>query len=49
MEKKEVNFSGYAIIEKRAVNGGDSARVFVPKKWAGKKIAVVLLEDVDED
>lgn len=45
-ERKTFHYAGYAMIEKRAVNGGSSARVFVPKKWVGKRIAVVLVESL---
>lgn len=48
MEKQELKFKGYAFIEKVVKNGGDSARVFVPKTWAGKRVAVVLLEPLEE-
>ena len=48
MEKQQFKFTGYVYIEKPAKNGGNSARVFVPKAWAGKRVAVVLLEPIDE-
>jgi putative transposon-encoded protein len=48
MEKQEFRFSGYGVVEKVAANGGNSARVFVPKAWAGKKVVAVLLESLDE-
>jgi hypothetical protein len=47
MEKQEFKFSGYGVVEKVAANGGNSARVFVPKAWAGKKVVAVLLEPVE--
>ncbi|MBI2130143.1 DUF2080 family transposase-associated protein [Candidatus Woesearchaeota archaeon] len=31
-------------LEKIAQAGGNSARVYVPKHWQGKKVKVVLLE-----
>lgn len=46
--KQHFEFDGFALIEKTAKNGGDSGRVFVPIAWAGKKVAVVLLEPVGE-
>lgn len=47
MNKQEFKISGYQLIEKIARNGGDSARVFVPKLWKDKKVALVLLEEVE--
>jgi len=32
---------------KVARNGGDSARVFVPKAWKDKRVALILLEDTE--
>jgi hypothetical protein len=48
MEAQVFTNTGYGIIEKIAANGGNSARVFVPKSWAGKKVIVILAEPVDE-
>lgn len=38
---------GYGKVERIARNGGHSARVFVPKAWAGKKVCVILAEPLD--
>jgi len=46
MEKQEYRYSGYESVEKVAANGGNSARVFVPKSWAGKRVRVILLEPI---
>jgi len=35
---------GYEVVEKRAERGGNSARVYVPKSWIGKKVRAVLIE-----
>ena len=40
----EMNIKGYEAIEKIATKGGNSARVYVPKQWEGKKVKVILLE-----
>ena len=40
----EIKMKGYEVIEKIAQVGGNSARVYVPKHWKGKKVKVVLLE-----
>lgn len=49
MEKQEFKFSGYGVVEKIAANGGHSARVFVPKSWADKKVVAILLEPIEEE
>jgi len=35
---------GYEVVEKIAYRGGNSARIYVPKKWEGKKVRAVLIE-----
>jgi len=35
---------GFEVVEKIAVKGGNSSRIYVPKKWVGKKIRAVLIE-----
>lgn len=40
----EMKMKGYEALEKVAQAGGNSARVYVPKNWKGKKVKVVLLE-----
>ena len=35
---------GFEVIEKVAEPGGNSGRIYVPKKWIGKKVRAVLLE-----
>ena len=35
---------GFEVVEKTAVKGGNSARIYVPKKWEGKKVRAVLIE-----
>lgn len=49
MEKQEFKFSGYGVVEKTAANNGHSARIFVPKAWAGKKVVVILLEQMEDE
>jgi putative transposon-encoded protein len=46
MEKQQFKLFGYGVVEKVAANTGNSARVFVPKTWAGKKVVAVLLEPI---
>jgi putative transposon-encoded protein len=45
MDKFTVTLEGYDMIEKEVKNGGNSARVFVPKSWAGCRVKVVLLDE----
>ncbi len=39
-----MKLEGYEAVEKIAQVGGNSARVYVPKHWRGKKVKVILLE-----
>lgn len=39
-----IEIEGYEVVEKIAVKGGNSARIYVPKKWEGKKVKAILLE-----
>lgn len=45
MDRFTVTLEGYDMIEKEVKNGGNSARVFVPKAWTGCKVKVVLVEE----
>ena len=40
----QMRMEGYEIVEKTAEVGGNSARIYVPKHWIGKKVRAVLLE-----
>ena len=47
MNKKKpmkIEMEGYEVVEKIADKGGNSARIYVPKKWEGKKVRAVLIE-----
>ena len=39
-----MRMEGYEVVEKKAEQGGNSGRVYVPKAWVGKKVRVVLIE-----
>lgn len=43
-EPIQMRMEGFEVVEKVAVRGGNSARVYVPRKWEGKKVRVVLVE-----
>ena len=40
----QMKLEGYEVVEKIAAAGGNSARIYVPKHWSGKKVKVVLIE-----
>lgn len=40
----QMKMEGYEVIEKKAESGGNSARIYVPKHWKGKKVRAVLIE-----
>jgi len=48
VQKQNFNYEGYAVQEKEVSNGGHSGRVFVPIAWKGKRVAIILLDDVEE-
>ena len=39
-----MQMEGFEVIEKVAEVGGNSGRIYVPKKWIGKKVRAVLIE-----
>ena len=39
-----MKMEGFEVIEKTAEPSGTSARIYVPKKWIGKKVRAVLIE-----
>ena len=40
----KMEMRGYEVVEKIAQAGGNSARIYVPKHWQGKKVKAVLVE-----
>ena len=40
----KMQMEGYEVVEKVAERGGNSARIYVPRHWIGKKVRAVLLE-----
>ena len=44
----KIPIKGYFMVEKVAGKSGNSAYLYLPAKWAGKKVAVVLLEGFEE-
>jgi|TARA_B100001971_G_scaffold118950_1_gene109518 putative transposon-encoded protein len=39
-----IEMQGFEVVEKVAVKGGNSSRIYVPKRWEGKKVRAVLIE-----
>ena len=44
MKQTDIKLKGYEMLEKMVKKSGDSGRVYVPLKWVGKKIKIILLE-----
>lgn len=44
MKVMQIKIEGYEAVEKVAQAGGNSARIYVPKQWQGKKVKAVLIE-----
>jgi len=40
----KIEMQGFEVVEKIAMKGGNSSRIYVPKKWEGKKVRAVLIE-----
>mgnify|MGYP001572238555 CR=1 len=40
----EMKMKGYEVVEKVAQAGGNSARLYVPKHWKGKRVKAILIE-----
>jgi len=39
-----IKMEGYEVVEKVAQAGGNSARIYVPKHWKGKRVKAVLIQ-----
>ena len=40
----QLTMDGFEVIEKSVEKGGNSGRIYVPKKWIGKKVRIILIE-----
>ena len=40
----KMQMEGFEVVEKVANKGGNSARIYVPGHWVGKKVRAVLIE-----
>ena len=45
----EVHTEAYQVIDKNVKSIGNSGGILVPKKWVGRRVKVLLLEEVDEE
>lgn len=48
MDKSKTVTYGYQLIEKKVLNAFNSGRVFVPKSWIDKKVAIILKAHISE-
>ena len=37
---------GEQLIKKTVADGGTSGRIYVPKKWIGQEVAIILKDDI---
>jgi putative transposon-encoded protein len=44
-----ISIKGYEMVEKTAGKSGNSAYVYLPKKWAEKRVRIILLEPTDTE
>ncbi len=49
MKARNISIEGYEMVEKTAGKSGNSAYLYLPVKWVGKKVAVILLEPVEDE
>ena len=42
----QMQMEGYEVVEKKAEAGGNSARIYVPRHWMGKKVRAVLVNRI---
>jgi putative transposon-encoded protein len=47
--KMEVHTDAYQVVDKVVKSIGNSGGVLVPKKWIGKRVKILLLEEVVEE
>jgi putative transposon-encoded protein len=47
--KMDVHTDAYQVLDKTVKSIGNSGGILVPKKWVGRRVKVLLLEEVDEE
>lgn len=48
MEKQKFNIEGYEILTKTAMSANSSGRIYVPKRWVGRKVIIILTEQAKD-
>lgn len=43
----EVKTEAFQVIDREAKAAGTSAHVYLPKSWEGKRVKILLLEDIE--
>lgn len=49
MQTFTISITGYEQLEKRAVKSGNGAAVPVPKRWLGRKVHCILVEEPEDE
>jgi len=47
MKETQIQLTGYEMLEKKVSKSGNSGRVYIPTEWIGKKVKIILLEDIE--
>ena len=45
----EIRANAYGMVDKKVTKHGNSAHVYLPAEWVGKKVKVLLLEPLEEE
>ncbi len=45
----EIRINAYGMADKKVTKHGNSAHIYLPAEWVGKKVKVLLLEPVEEE
>ncbi|KAF5040644.1 hypothetical protein DSECCO2_531270 [anaerobic digester metagenome] len=45
----EIRINAYGMVDKKVTKHGNSAHVYLPAEWVGKKVKVLLLEPIEEE
>jgi putative transposon-encoded protein len=40
----QIKLEGYEVVEKTAKYSGNGAQIYVPKRWANKRVKVILIK-----
>jgi len=45
----EIRINAYGMVDKKVTKHGNSAHVYLPAEWVGKKVKVLLLEPIEDE